>query len=428
MTTIAMIACFTMSSQAATLDEALAAADEQSVDLGLVRAQTDAARAMPGQAWSLLSPKVVANGTYTWNNKEIALDFSSMIPPEFQDFVTPSDPIVVQPKRYAQGSLTVQQSLFSGEAVPLLLGAYRMVDAAEHDEARLRSQLHLGVVQAYYGVLTAREGEVLAVEAEKIAEDGLALAKRARLAETTNDLPVFQAELALSQAHRDVASARQARMQVEEVFTLMTGLPRDTPVVMPPPPVIPTDLEQTVATARVERPDVLAAEDRILAARLQSKANWLAYAPDITGRFTQVYTENSGFSPDNKTPWMVVLEGNWVLWDGGYHLAKSREYAAQSRMAELARDRAQLTVESELRNAWEKYERATKAAEATEREVELADKTLELAKRSFEAEQVPWLQVDQAEVYVTKARFDRLMERMNRDVAAYELLVAAGRW
>lgn len=423
-----MIALFTVSSRAATLDEALAAADHQSVDLGLVRAQTEATRTLPGQAWSLLSPKLVANGQYTWNNREIALDFSSMIPPEFQDLIEPGDPIVVQPKRYAQGSITVQQSLFSGVAVPGLLAAYHVVDAAENDEARLTSQLHLGVVKAYYGLYAAREAEVLTVQAEKIAEDGLALAKRARLAETTNDLPVFQAELALSQAHRDVAAAREGRMQVEEVFTALTGLPRETPVELPTPPTVPDDLEQTVASARTERPDVAAAQDRILASRLQSKANLMGWAPEITGRFTQVYTENTGFTSDNKTPWMVVLEGNWVLWDGGYRLAKSREYAVQTHMAELAHDKAEITAESEVRNAWEKYQRATKAAEATEREVELADKTLDLAKRSFEAEQVPWIQVDQAEIYVTKARLDRIVERMNRDVAAYELLVAAGRW
>jgi outer membrane protein TolC len=425
---LALIALFTMSSEAATLEEALAAADSQSVDLGLLRARTDATRALPGQAWSLLAPKVVASGQYQWNNREIALDFAEMVPPEFQDLFPPGDPIVVQPKRYAQGSITVQQSLFSGEALPLLMGAYRMVDAAEHDELRLRSQLHLGVVQAYYGVLTAREGEALAVEAEKIAEDGLALAKRARLAETTNDLPVFQAELGLSQAHRDVQAAHAGRLQAEEAFTMLTGLPRDTAVELPAPPQVPDDLEAAVLSARTERPDILAADDRILAARLQTKAHWAGWAPDITGRFTQVYTENTGFAANNKTPWMVVVEGQWVLWDGGYRLAKAREYAAQTHMAELAKDKAALTAESEVRNAWEKYARATKAAEATEREVELADKTLELAKRSFEAEQVPWIQVDQAEVYVKKAHLDRSVERMNRDVAAYELLVAAGRW
>lgn len=422
-----VLALLTGSASAATLAEALAAAEANSLDLQLLRENTRAAESMPAQAWSLLQPKLVASGNYNWNEREVALDFSSMIPPEFADLFPASDPIVVQPKRYGTAAFTVQQSLFSGSAVPALLGAYKYAEATRQDEARARGQLRLGVVQVYYGLLTARDAEVLTADAVGTAKDALSLAERSLAAESTTRRTVLQAELALSQALRDQERAREARVAAEELFVQLTGLPRDTPLSVPPPPEIPASLAVAKAAATESRPDLLAAEARISAAHRQQQANWAGWAPEVTGRFTWAYTENTAFSTD-KTPWMAVVEGQWVLWDGGYRLAKAREYGAQAHMASLARDRLVITADSEVTNAWEKHRRATAAVEATEREVALAEASLDLAKRAFEAEQIAWIEVEQAELYAQKARLDRLSERMNRDVAAYELLLAAGAW
>lgn len=413
--------------QAVTLDDAIAAAEHDSVQLRLLREQTAGSRTLPSQAWSLLSPKLIVGGSYTLNERAIVLDFSESVPPEFQSLFEGTEPTVVQQKDYFQANLTVQQTLFSGDALPTLMGSYRIVDAAEYDEARARGQIKLGIVQAYYGVLTAREAEQLSIDAQTTAKAQLALAQRQVDAETAPPRAALQAELSLSQATRDVAKAHEQRIVAEDALSKLTGLSADVPVELPKPPQPPAELETALATARTQRPDILAAEQRTIAARLQSRANVAGFAPDVTGRFTWAYTENTGFNTD-KTPWMVVIEGQWVLWDGGYRVAKGKEYATQAHSAALAVDQARLTAETEVRAAWEAWHRAQSAVEAVEHEQTLAAKNLDLAKRGFEAGTATWYEVEQAELGDRAAKLQGLIERMNRDVAAYQLLVATGAW
>lgn len=419
----------TSSAGAATLDDALSAAEEHSVDLHLIEARTSDTRTMPAQAWSQLSPKLIGNASYTLNEHAVTMDPSVFIPASMQDLFPAGDPIVINPKHAWQASVTIQQPLLSGTAIPGLLGAYHLVDAAEADEHGARDQLRLGVVMAYYGLYTAREGESLAEQAETTAKDELALAQKQLSAETTTSRSVIQAELRLSQATRDIAKAHEQRVSAEESFFQLTGLPRDTPLELPPPPPVPATLEDAIAQAESGQPAIVAADARVAATRMQARANVAGWAPDINGRFTQAYTPDQGlFGTADKTPWVVAIEGQWVLWDGGYRLAKSRDYAVQTHMAELARDKAGITAESDVRTAWEAYHRAGAAVDAVAHEQELAETSLDLAKRGFEAEQVTWLEVEQADLGVRAAKLDALVERMHRDVAAYQLLVATGGW
>lgn len=429
MTVPLLVSLFALSARAATLDEALRAAEDNSVDLQLIAARTADTRTLPGQAWSTLSPKLIAGGNYTLNEHATTMDPSVFIPASMQDLFPPGDPIVIQPKHAWQGSLTVQQTLFSGSAVPGLIGAYRIVDAAEADERSARDQVRLGVVMAYYGLYAAREGEALAEQAEATAKDELALAQKRLSAETTTPRAVLQGELRLSQAGRDITKAHEQRVSAEESFAQLTGLPRDTPLELPPPPPVPATLEDAIAQAQGGQPALEAADARVAASKMMARANAAGWAPEVTGRFTQAYTPDQGlFGAADNTPWMIVVEGQWVLWDGGYRLAKSREYAVQTHMAGLARDKAGITAESDVRTAWEGYHRASAAVDAVTHEQELAEASLDLAKRGFEAEQVTWLEVEQADLGVRAAKLDAVVERMNRDVAAYRLLVATGGW
>ena len=410
---------------AITLEDAIQAAEGSSVDLALLEQQTRATAAIRGQAWSLLSPKVQAQGSYTINEYPIVLDTSKMIPPEFAEFVTETEPITVQEKQYLQGAVTVQQPLFSGEAMPLLLGAYRTVDAARFDEASARQLVRAGVAKSYYGLMTAREAVALAESAEATAKAQLDLAKRYVDAGTAPPRAVLQAELGLSQATREVQGAIEQRVAAEEAFHRLTGLPRDVELDPPAPPEVPASVEAALETARVQRPDLLAAEQRAKAARLQRSANLAGFLPDVNARYTWAYTENTGFS-DDPTIWMLVFEGTWLLWDGGYRAAKADEYGAQVHMAELAALRSLQEAEATIRTQWERYHRAEAALVAVEREQALAAENLRLARLGFEAGTVTWLEVEQAELGDRAARLNALIERMNRDLAAIDLRVAMG--
>ena len=412
---------------AVTLDEAWQAASTKGVEAQLLHEQTIQARAMRGQAVALLSPKLIGTGGYTINEFEIALDTSAMIPEQFQDLVGESEPIVVQQKDYFDAAAVVQVPIVDGKAIPLVLASGKGIQAAEASERAQRAQLRAGVAKAYYGVVAAREGVGLAEAAVATSEAQLVLANQQVAAGVAPPRAALQAELALSQAKRDLEGARARRTQVQEMFTRLTGLPRDSALDVPPPVPVPADLDGAVAEARANRPEVQAAEDRALAARYQQRAQDLDWLPSLTGQFAYAYTQNQGFMAQN-TIWTLELNAQWVLWDGGYRIAKQRETASQSRQARLMVDMTQRQAEESVRVAWTEYARAQAAMVSVDREQALAAENLRLARLGFEAGTTTFLEVQQADLGVRLVAVNQVIERMGRDLAAIDLAVATGNY
>ena len=259
----------------------------------------------------------------------------------------------------------------------------------------------------------------------KTAEGQLALAERQVEAGSAPKRAVIQAQLRVSEARRELASAQERVAAAEEAFTRTTGLPRDTVLDEPAPPQVPASLETAMADAKVTRPDLKAADLRVKVARLDHRAKNLEWFPVVTGNFTTIFTENTGFA-DNNVYWVAAINLDWTIWDGGLRLAQAREKASIKRVSELMLIKQGQIADEEVRIAWERYQRAEKAMVAVDDEVALAAENLELSRRGFEAGLATWLEVEQAELSLQMSQLNGLNERMNRDLAAVDLLVATG--
>ncbi len=413
-------------SWAVTLDEALSAAETHAVEVGLVRENTHATETLTGQALSQLTPKLVAAGDYNVNQYEIALDSSAMIPPEFADLIEPTDPIVIQKKQFLTWNATVVQPLLNGQAFPAYLAAKKVVAAARADEQGQLQQIRAGVAKSFYGLLTARKAVSLAEKAEVLAQAQLEVARRSVAAGTEPPRTNLQAELRVSQSHRDVLTARQQLRNAEIAFGRMTGLAADAPLDEPPPIAVPASLNEALAASGT-RPDIAAADLRVGAVRHTRMAHDLGWAPSFSGRFTYNWTENTGFA-GKKGIWVAALHADWVLWDGGYRIAKSAEYQAQAHAAGLYAEKVRLDATSQVEGAWEALRRADAAVVATEQESKLAKENFRLANDGLAAGTATWLEVSMAELGVQSAELNALIERMNRDFSAIDLRVAMGEW
>jgi outer membrane protein TolC len=401
---------------AASLDEALTAAETHSRELALARASTRAAESLRGQAWSTLAPKLQANGSYTINDQEIAFDLAEGLPPELAGFIGDVEPIVIQEKEYFSWNFSVVQPLFNGRSLPLLRGAYGLAQAARDDERGAEQQLREGVTRAYYGVLTSREAEAIAAQAVESNRAALDVAQRTVEAGLAPPRASLQAELAASGAERDARNATAARVAAEQALARLTGLPADTPVELPPTPAVAAD-----AVLMVEnRPDIAAADQRAAVARRQREANWIGWSPEVDGRFTYSWSENTGFSGKNDL-WMVVFEARWLLWDGGYRLAKARETASQVQSAQLYALRQREIASEEVAVAKEQLSRARSAVDAVSKEIVLAEKNLAQAQDAFAAGSLTFLELQSAELQLRSSRLSALVERMNLDLAAVAL-------
>lgn len=403
--------------RAVTLDEAFAAAETSNADLLAVGEQTEQARAVIGQAWSALQPRLTGQVGLTVNEFEVKFDPTMG--------AVPDQEIVIQEKTQWSGNLTASQSIFNGEAIPTLQGAYRLRRAAEADEEGTRQQIRAGVASAFYGLATAREAVALAEEAAALADSQATLATRRNEAGLEPRRSVIQAQLSSSQARRDVDRAREDLVRAEESFHRLTGLPRDVSLDLPDTTTAPTSVDDALSVARIERSDIEAAELRVDVSRLQTTAKKLGWLPTVNANFSYVYQQAAGFTGQNVF-WQATINGNWTFWDGGLRLSQIRESASQRRAAEYQLRRTEETATEEVRVAWEAWQRAQATAETVEREIELAEESLRLAEAGLDAGTATWLDVEQARIALRQTRLSELSERMNRDLAAIELRRAVG--
>lgn len=423
------------SALALTLDDAWTAAEQGSAELRILEEQAAAARTLRGQAWSLVSPKVALGANYTINQRpiELSFDMSSMLTEESIaameqfgiEFAEP-EPIVIQQKSYLDWNASVIQPLFNGQALPLLKAAYQQVAATEEQLRGQRAQVRAGIAQAYWGVVVAREGERVADKALANAKEHLRMAEVTTAVGTAAPTVKLQAELGVARAERELASAHAGVVGAEQAFARLTGLPATSELDMPAVRELPyATVEDAVTRAVAHRPEVVAADRMESAAAGQALARHLDWLPSVDGRFTQAYSENTGFTGENYT-WMVVFEGKWTLWDGGYRIAKENEAVANRRAAALAAERSRAVAEEDVRRLWEEHARAVAAVAAVEKELVLAEENLRLADAAFAAGTLSYLEVEDARLGLMASRMTALSERMKRDTSAIALLAATG--
>lgn len=412
---------------AVSLEEAWAAAEANSLDLRLVHENTVQTETLKGQAAALVSPKLVLGGHYTYNEYEIAWDMSEMIPEDFREFFGDQEPIVFQKQSYFDGNVSIVQPIFSGQAIPALVGATATIRAERIAEAGIQGRVRAGVAKAYYGLAVAREGEAVARSAAENAKKHVEIVGRQLAAGVAPPTARLQAEIGLSRAERAVASARLQVATAEEAFAKITGLAKDSPVQLPTHAALPfASLEAALDRVGAHRPELRAAEQRVKAARAMDTAGTLSWFPTLDGRFTYSWTENNVGFNDDPTFWQIVLTADWVLWDGGFRLANGQKYASQRRQAELAVDKARVDATEEIRVLWETHEHSRQSLQTAEHEAALAEENLRIAEVAFEAGSISFLDLEDARLGLTAARMSVLAERMNRDLAVYDLRAATG--
>jgi outer membrane protein TolC len=310
--------------------------------------------------------------------------------------------------------------------MPGYLAATGMRKAASAEHQRAVQQVRLATARVFYGLLTAGEAIRVSTAGVEMAQHQLVLAQRQVDAGLVDRRIVLQAELGLARARRDLLRAEEQSVSARQSFHRMTGLPSDSSLEVPEPPSAPADLEEAVLMALEKRSDVDAAQHRVRAMKRQRLSVDLGWAPTVDLYFAEVYNQVPGFI-DNNWQWQLGLNFNWDLFDGGLRIHQSRERASQVRQAMLLVDQVREQVEFDVRIGWEKHQHAEAALASVEKEVILAKENLRLAELGFKTGTATWLDVENARIGLAGAELALATERMNRDLAALELLLATGK-
>jgi outer membrane protein TolC len=410
---------------ALTLEEAWRLAETEGTDAALVERQAAAAATIRGQATAALLPKVSITGGYTINQYETALDFSKMIPEELQGLVGESEPVVVNKKEFWSGSLTVIQPLFSGSALPAWQAAQNTARAAEAQAEASLDQLRVGVARAYWGTYLARERVRLATDAVARAEKYAALAETREKLGAGRGIDTAQAGVALARARRELVLADAGRIEAEQGLARLLGV--DPGVALERPvPSEPGVAGADVAADRVlGAPGLAAAEARAKAARQARTATDMGWVPSISGRFSEVYSENAGFSGEEWN-WQIAITADWPLFDGGYRIAKEREAALNAQVAQLAAERERDQAQADARTLWAQLEAARAARVQSGEERRLAEQSLKLAEASYELGALTFLDLWATRQQRDGAELAELASDMQVDLAAIALRARLG--
>lgn len=427
--------------QAATLDEVSRAAEAHSFELRLAQEQTAQARTYRWQAMAQQLPQVSTQWTYTRNEFEVAIpdelrscilvnptggdDFLPIAPEDCFDSGGSDEELLIQTQDGFEGSIRLVQPLLRAQAAPAWRSATKIWRAAEAEEERARQQVRLGAARVYYGVITAREALEVAESGVALARTQLDLAKKQVEVGASERRILLQAELGVSRAERDLYTAREQRVTAQEAFRRLTGMAAPEVLEVPEPQALGGDLDSALQQA-ASRADVRAASLRVAAAKDERLARDLEWAPTIDFAFLeQINALPTALSP-NPFQWRVALQLNWSLFDGGLRIARSRELASRSRAAAILVEQRAQAAEEDVRVAWERLARASKAFDAVDAEIALAGESLQLAEASFGAGGATWIDVEQARLALASSRLAWITERMNRDLAYLEARLAAG--
>ena len=288
------------------------------------------------------------------------------------------------------------------------------------------------VADAYLGWVEADSRIRLAEATVQSRREELEIAERRLDAGAVSALEVAQVETLLTQAETELAALRLESARNANALAVLVGGPLD--VDLPPPAPLGRQASDAPLAAGLPsellavRPDVIAAEERLRAARANIGAARAAFFPSIslTARSGYSSTElDDLFSEDGSTwsfgPTLTVPLFDFGRRRGNVTIAEAREHVAVAEY-ELAIQTAFREVADGLAGRRYLAEQVAAQERATRAQRRLAD----LARRRYEAGVVSFLEVLDAERNLFDAEQALLQVRRAEAANLIALYVALG--
>ncbi|MEM1024411.1 MAG: TolC family protein [Myxococcota bacterium] len=311
-----------------SLDQALRLAIVRSYVLNQRRLDVETSGQQVRQAYGTVYPRIDGNASYTRQIDQLnpfagstagaaffgggaAEGFLALNPltqDDFQSFVgvqpitdLSDNPFFIE-NRFALG-LTVTQLLYDGGAFAAIRGAQALQKQARalfRDQAR---QTVRDVTQAYYDVVLAEAQADVLRRSEARSEQEVADA-RARVEQGTQPrFSLLTAEVQLANIQTQRLRAENAAATAKDQLNILLGVPVGLQLVLsdgldPVDTPMNPDLEQSVATAYAERPDLEAAALAVELSEVERKVEFASYLPILEAFFT---AEINGQVPDERT-------------------------------------------------------------------------------------------------------------------------------
>lgn len=394
-----------------SLTEAVAAAFSTNPQLEIERYRTDIARANLDFARSSGLPQVnlSASGGYEYVDTNAPFNFG------------------IGDRPLASTQLQAVQPIYTGGRISAgIRRAEAGIDSADRSFDAARQDLILDVVTAYVDV--RRDRETVSIRKNNVDVTG----EQVRAAEDRFEVGVVtrtdvaQAQARLEGARAALAGAEAALEGSSAFYQFLTGqMPGD--LAAPPPfPPLPVDVETAFANAVQNNPSILAAREDLRAASAGVDEARAAGRAQISIVGTAGLQERFGDNSQRDTSVSAVAQGRVPLFSGGAVKAQVNSAKLQREQARRRIDAFETQVRAQVAQAWYGFDAATRAIEASRRQVEAAEIAYEGAKEELAVGVRTTLDVLDQEQQLFEARLALVGAERDAYVAAHQLLRATG--
>jgi multidrug efflux system outer membrane protein len=345
--------------------------------------------------------------------------------------VTAREPFTVE--RYlANASVSAFELDFWGRVRNLSAAARARYLSTVQATRSFQLSLIRDVAIAYLDLLEATERIRLAEATVASREHGLRIAKRRREAGVTSALEFHQAESLLTQAQTDLAAVRLARARAETFLANLVGgrLPESLPDPLPlgqqtSGAVLAAGLPSELLEAR---PDILAAEEELRAARANVGAARAAFFPSITltGSYGYASTDLDELFGDDGRTWSFGPTIRMPIFDFGRNRGNLSVARARENIAVANYERTIQTAFKEVADALAGRRYLADQVAAQERGTNATRRIVDLAQKRYREGVVSYLEVLDAERNAFSAEQALLQVRKTEIENLVSLYVALG--
>ena len=415
-----------------TLDDALSLGFERNPAIVATDYAEQSAHRKRQAAIGLFMPKVSVKGAYTHLNKDIKIDFNSML--------SSLAPIVgeglamlgldlsytLQRRNTAFLGGDIVMPIFAGGKIWTANRAAKIEEERTRQQSRqIRGKLIVEIIERYFGVELARQGVVIREEAVSVVAQHLhdiTILEREGMAVESERL---YAEYRLAEAERDL---HRARLQLETTRKALQTSLATTERIEPSTPMFLLSkiepLEYFVAMAKLHNPQLEEVNQLRELARMNLRLHRADYFPEIAAMGGMVFCNHQLSS---LVPRMAVGIGlNFKIFDGLNREYKAAAARLQLRRVEALEQKAEQDIALLVEDLYNRVQSVLATISAVERSERFAEEFLRAKRSAFRAGMATVTDVVDATINLSRARLEQIQTAYDFDIALARLLNVSG--
>jgi outer membrane protein TolC len=409
-----------------SLDEVVRRATSTNEQVMIARAEKARAAGLVKEVRSDALPSISANFGYTRNIQTPVLFLAG------EDGVEQIS--IGSDNEYTIG-LTARQTLFDPSLGPARAAARLSADASDAQVEAARTEVALQARTAYYDALLARELVRVQEQALAQAERRLEQVQEFYRAGTGSEFDRLTARVEVDNVRPDLIAARN-RLELDRNRLKRTiGMALDREIVLtdslPSPGARPASEDSLVRTALRRRSDLRGQELRV---RLENENVSSEERSDLPSLELSAGLQRQASSDDLFPPQedfsqsaTAGLSFSVPLFDGRAAAGRVQQARAAHTRETFRLGQLRENIRLEVQQAHQSLNAARERVQASRANVDRAERALEIAQSRFEEGLSTQVELNDAELAVTRARTNLAQARHDYAVARAELVAATGR-